>query len=114
MVEFLYTVFFIEFILINQIFHSHSTATLMMLAKPGISNEFELSKNSNQLIKSGIVIDWICEETTLMGNCSTTPKLTDWLEILSDKIFTDEYTDFNYCPLVYYIIVKVSKDEYCS
>ncbi|KAL5241735.1 hypothetical protein ACI65C_009145 [Semiaphis heraclei] len=76
----------------------YSVATLMMLAKPGISNEFELSKNSNQLIKSGIVIDWICEETTLMGNCSTTPKLTDWLEILSDKIFTDEYTDFNYCP----------------
>jgi len=93
-----------EFISINQIFHPLSTATLLMLAKSGISNEFELSKNVNQMIKSGIVIDWICEETSLMGNCSTTPKLTDWLEILSDKIFTDEYTDFNYCPLVYIIL----------
>jgi len=94
-----------EFILINQIFNLLSTATLMMLVKSGISNEFEESENVSQFVKSGIAIDWICEETNSMGNCSTTPKLTDWLETLSDKIFTDEYIDLNYCPLVYYIIV---------
>lgn len=50
------------------------------------------------LAKSDFKIDWICEETNAMGNCSTVPKITDWLEVLAANIDTNEYTDFNYCP----------------
>lgn len=78
--------FFIKLILINLYFLSRSTATFIMLAK------------------SDFKIDWICEETNAMGNCSTVPKITDWLEVLAANIDTNEYTDFNYCPSVYYRI----------
>ncbi|KAL4143463.1 hypothetical protein QTP88_005794 [Uroleucon formosanum] len=48
------------------------------------------------MVKSEISIDWKCEETNSMGNCSTIPKITDWLQTLSDN--PDEYTDIHYCP----------------
>lgn len=48
--------------------------------------------------KSEFSIDWICEETNAIGNCSTIPKITDWLQFLADNIDSEEYTDLHYCP----------------
>ncbi|CAI6365992.1 unnamed protein product [Macrosiphum euphorbiae] len=43
-------------------------------------------------------IEWACKETRAIGNCSTMPKITDWLQTLSDNIDNEEYTDLLYCP----------------
>ncbi|KAL5241736.1 hypothetical protein ACI65C_009146 [Semiaphis heraclei] len=50
------------------------------------------------LVKSEITVKWFCEETNSMGNCSTLPKITDWLQTLSDNIDSDRFTDVNFCP----------------
>ncbi|XP_008182368.1 uncharacterized protein LOC100575730 [Acyrthosiphon pisum] len=49
-------------------------------------------------VRSDFSIEWICEETNAIGNCSTIPKITDWLQFLADNIDNDEYTDLYYCP----------------
>ncbi|XP_022171874.1 uncharacterized protein LOC111034805 [Myzus persicae] len=68
------------FIICTPIFLPFTTAALMILTK------------------SQVEIDWMCHETNSWGNCSTLPKITDWLQTISDKIDSDEYTDIDYCP----------------
>ncbi|XP_015369525.1 PREDICTED: uncharacterized protein LOC107165685 [Diuraphis noxia] len=50
------------------------------------------------LAKSQILVEWICEDTNAMGNCSTIPRITDLLQIISDNSDNYEYTDIHYCP----------------
>lgn len=59
------------------------------------------------MAKSQILVEWICEDTNTMGNCSTIPRITDLLHIISDNSDNYEYTDLHYCPSVYYYILIV-------
>ncbi|XP_026818781.1 uncharacterized protein LOC113557451 [Rhopalosiphum maidis] len=47
------------------------------------------------LVKSEIAVEWICEDTRQMGNCSTIPKITDLLQMISENY---EYPDIYFCP----------------
>ncbi|XP_022171873.1 uncharacterized protein LOC111034804 [Myzus persicae] len=50
------------------------------------------------LAQSQIAVEWICKDTNSMGNCTTIPKLTDLLQIISDNSDNYEFTDSHYCP----------------
>ncbi|XP_060865775.1 uncharacterized protein LOC132941648 isoform X2 [Metopolophium dirhodum] len=50
------------------------------------------------LAQSQIAVEWICEDTKSMGNCSRVPKMTDLLQIISQNSDDYEYTDYHYCP----------------
>jgi len=65
-----------------------STAILMTLVALARSDEI---KN-----------EWICEESDLKGNCSSSPKFKYFMKEIIDNIDNYEYSDHYYCPSVYY------------
>ncbi|XP_026814022.1 uncharacterized protein LOC113554396 [Rhopalosiphum maidis] len=54
--------------------------------------------------------EWICEESDLKGNCSSTPKFKYFIKEIIDNIDNYEYSDNYYCP--FNIVERFSKCVY--
>lgn len=54
------------------------------------------------LVRSEIEDEWMCEGSDKSVNCSALPQFVDFFTTISDNIDNYKYTDYSYCPLVYY------------